>query len=81
MRLLVRLSIGSLAVARTDHRAFAAILQEKTRDVWLAQQAPGHRQITTSEISARADNEAVNRAVRAIGRTDFSIGYRREFSP
>ena len=40
-------------------------LCRKTRDLYLVQKALGHRQITTTEIYARVDDQAVRRAVEA----------------
>jgi integrase/recombinase XerC len=44
---------------------FATRLYRKTGDLYLVQKALGHRQITTTEIYARVDDEAVRRAVSA----------------
>jgi len=45
---------------------FATRLYRKTGDLYLAQRALGHRQITTTEIYARVCDEAVRRAVSAV---------------
>jgi integrase/recombinase XerC len=42
---------------------FATRLYRKTGDLYLVQRALGHRQITTTEVYARVDDEAVRRAV------------------
>lgn len=40
-------------------------LYRKTGDLYLVQRALGHRQITTTEIYARVEDDAVRRAVAA----------------
>ncbi len=45
---------------------FATNLYEKTGDLHLVQRALNHRQITTTEIYARVDDEAVRQAVGAV---------------
>ena len=42
---------------------FATRLYRKTGDLYLVQRALGHRQITTTEIYAKVDDDAVRRAV------------------
>jgi integrase/recombinase XerC len=44
---------------------FATRLYRKTGDLYLVQRALGHRQITTTEVYARVDDDAVRRAVGA----------------
>jgi integrase/recombinase XerC len=44
---------------------FATGLQWETGDLYLVQRALGHWQITTTEVYARVDDDAVRRAVRA----------------
>jgi site-specific recombinase XerD len=40
-------------------------LYRRTGDLYLVQKALGHRQITTTEVYAKVDDEAVRRAVGA----------------
>jgi integrase/recombinase XerC len=43
---------------------FATRLYEKTADLHLVQRAPGHRQITTTEVYARVRDGALREAIR-----------------
>ena len=41
-------------------------VRNKTSHLYLVQRALGHRQITTTEVYARVDDDAVRRAVGAV---------------
>ncbi len=43
----------------------------KIKDLYLLQRALGHRQITTTEVYARVDDDAVRRAVGALSGEEF----------
>ena len=58
-------STRSSGTIHSLRHTFATRLYRKTGDLYLVQKALGHRQITTTEIYARVDDQAVRRAVEA----------------
>jgi site-specific recombinase XerD len=51
------------ASAHSLRHTFATRLYHKTGDLHLVQRAPGHRQITTTEVYARISDDSIRHAI------------------